>query len=77
MSIFKRKVVVIYGLIGISCLLLGVYMAVFGEAPSLAGNRPLISLDGIDRLMGIYPFCFGLFFCFKAKWEYENNLNVA
>lgn len=77
MSILKQKVVVLYGLIGILCLLLGFYMAAFGEVPSVTSGESLMNLDGIDRLMGIYPFALGLLLCFKAKWRYENNSIAA
>ena len=71
MSIFKLKVVGLFGLIGIACILLGIYMATVGEVPSMGGSEPIISLEGIDRFMGLYPFGLGLILCFKAKWEFE------
>jgi hypothetical protein len=41
--------------------------------PSIVGSGPLIAFEGIDILMSIYPLGLGLFFCYKAKEQYENS----
>ena len=77
MNIFKLKAVILFGLLGVAFLLLGIYMAVFEEVPSLAGYDSLLTVEGIDRLMGIFPFGFGVLFCFKAKGEYEDIVDAT
>jgi len=77
MSIFKLKVAILHGLLGIGCLLLALYMVIFGEVPTIWGDGPLIVLEGIDRFMCIYPIGLGLLFCYKAKHEYDNMLDVV
>ena len=72
MSIFKLKSVIFFALLAVAFLLLGIYLAVFGEVPAFAGYDSFLTVEGIDRLMGIFPFGFGVLFCFKAKSEYEN-----
>jgi len=71
--IFRFKSVLALGLLGILSVLLGTYMAIFGEVPSIGGKEALMYLVGIDRLMCIYPIGLGLVFCFKAKKQYDNR----
>ena len=77
MDIFKSKTVVFFGFLGLVFLLFGLYMAVAGQVPAIGSDDPLITLEGIDRLMGIYPFALGLFFTYKAKMQHEDNADIA
>ena len=77
MSIFKSKIAVLLGFLGALCLLLGIYMAAMGQTPIIGGYGPFLVLEGIDRLMGLYPFGFGLLFCYEAKCQYEDELELA
>lgn len=77
MSIFKLGSVIPLGLLGVASLLLGVYMVIFGEVPSFGGNGSLIPLEGIDRLMCIYPLGLGLLFSYNAKCHYDDILDAV
>jgi hypothetical protein len=65
------------GLLGVASVLLGLYMVTFGEVPSLGDKGPLIFLEGIDRLMCIYPIGLGLLFSYNAKCHYDDILDAV
>ena len=72
MSFLKIKVFILLVISFIS-LVLGIYMATAGQTPPMGSNEPFLILNGIDRLMGLYPIGLGLYLGFKAKWDYEDN----
>ena len=71
--IFRLRSVIAFGLLGMLSVLLGIYMAIFGEVPSIIAEEAFMSLVGIDRLMCIYPIGLGLFFCVNAKRLFDNR----
>ena len=72
MNFLKVKVSILLGVSFVS-LALGIYMAVAGQTPPMGAGKPFLILEGIDRLMGIYPIALGLYLGFKAKWNYEDD----
>ena len=72
MNFLKINISILLGISFVS-LALGIYMAVAGQTPPMGADEPFLILEGIDRLMGIYPIALGLYLAFKAKWNYEDN----